>query len=156
MRHRAARAAAALLAAAALAAGCGQADGALTVRDAHVAPHPAGTGPAGGFLVIENGTGAARRLLAVTSPECERVAIHRSVIEDGVARMVPQETVALPAGERVAFEPGGLHLMLMEPRALAPGDTVSLALQLDGGDVLAFEAEVRPAGGAPHGEHAHP
>jgi len=59
VRHRAARAAAALLAAAALAAGCGQADGALTVRDAHVAPHPAGTGPAGGFLVIENGTARA-------------------------------------------------------------------------------------------------
>lgn len=52
-------------------------------------------------------------ILSVTTPLAERVEIHVSTQEDGVARMRRVERLKLPAGEPVRFAPGGYHLMLV-------------------------------------------
>lgn len=65
--------------------------------------------------------------------------IHRSEVVDGVSRMRPVGELTLAPGGSQAFEPGGLHLMLMKPlRPLAEGDRVGLRLVLaDGRRVFA-------------------
>jgi len=63
---------------------------------------------------------------------------------DGSMTSQTVESVPLPAGQPVAFEPGGLHIMLMglvEP--LVAGSVVSVTLTLESGNLVTFDAEVR-------------
>ncbi len=69
---------------------------------------------AGGFLTIEN-RGTADRLIAARSDASERVEIHRTTVENGVARMEPIPALPIPYGA-TRLEPGGLHLMLVGTR----------------------------------------
>jgi copper(I)-binding protein len=126
--------------------------GELTVRDAHVVPSPAGTGPAGGFLVIENGSDHERSLLGASTPACGRVELHRSWLEGGVARLASVEAAAIPAGGELRLEPGGHHLMLFDCELPAAG-TVTLRPELDGGEAREVAAEVRAAGAGGHEHH---
>lgn len=66
---------------------------------------------------------------------------------DFKVQMMEALPVALTKGTKLAFEPGGLHVMAMEPSAdLKPGDTVKVTLTMSGGKTQVFDAEVRAAG----------
>ncbi len=52
------------------------------------------------------------RLGRIQSPGFKSIEIHRSVIEKGISRMRRIPTLELQPGQRVQFEPGGMHLML--------------------------------------------
>ena len=43
------------------------------------------------------------------------------------------DSVDLPAGQMVAFEPGGLHLMVISPQPGAPGATFPIQITLESG-----------------------
>lgn len=100
--------------------------------------------PGVGYLVVENTGADDDRLLAAHSPAAARVELHRTEIEDGIARMRPAlEGVALPAGTIVELGPGGYHLMLMglaEP--LAAGQRVPLTLRFERAGEVAVELAV--------------
>lgn len=66
---------------------------------------------------------------------------------DFKVQMMEALPVALTKGTKLAFEPGGLHVMAMEPSAdLKPGDKVKVTLTMSGGATQVFEADVRAAG----------
>ena len=72
---------------------------------------PAAQGSTGvGYMTLAN-PGPADALVRVESPLSKRVMIHRTSVAAGVASMQMVERVALPAGGRVTFAPGGYHLM---------------------------------------------
>jgi copper(I)-binding protein len=85
-----------------------------------------------GYLTLSNNTAQTITIDRVASPEFESVAMHESVLENGISRMLPLDTVAIPGGESVQFRPGGKHLMLMRPT----GDTGSATLEFYFGDAL--------------------
>lgn len=59
----------------------------------------------------------------------------------------------VPAGESVAFEPGGLHVMAMEPgEELAVGGETEVTLTFVRGDKCSFPVEIRAAGDTPSSE----
>jgi copper(I)-binding protein len=126
----------------------------IEVRDAWIRLPPPKS-HAAGYLTLVNGSGGARTLVAARSDRAERVEIHRSEMREGVARMVPVESVTLPAEGALVFEPRGLHLMLMHPKALSVGERVPLELVFEEGDPLRLEAEVRRAAPTGHGDHEH-
>lgn len=100
------------------------------------APLPS-AGIAGGYLQLHNPGTADDRLVAIRSDAIERVEIHGMRQEDGVLRMRPYpEGVALPAGETVAFVPGGNHLMLIHP-----GESVVAGAQVTATLTFAHAAE---------------
>lgn len=123
---------AALLVAAILTA-CGAGPGApLEASDLHVsAPRP-GTSMSVGYLSLTNPGDVDVTITAVTSPQFERVEMHRTTLENGVSRMRPVPGLDVPAGATVQFEPGGLHLMLTGRR----GDADRVMLQFRSGDAL--------------------
>jgi copper(I)-binding protein len=92
-----------------------------------VPPNPA---QASVRFVVENGTGRRDALVRVTSPAAAAVTVHRSVVDDqGMASMERVDELAIPARSEVAFEPGGLHVMLDQLREpLEVGDTIELTL----------------------------
>ena len=55
--------------------------------------------------------------------------------------------IALTKGTKIAFEPGGYHVMAFElAPEVRPGSKVEVTLTVSGGDKYSFEAEVRAAG----------
>lgn len=83
------------------------------------------------YLTITNEGDADDALVSARTDRSERVETHESVVTDGIARMTPMGgELPIPAGESVAFEPVGAHLMLVNlTEDIRPGDTFDLVLE---------------------------
>ncbi len=73
--------------------------------------------------------------------------LHDYAEQDGKMQMVEAMPIGIKNGSQVAFKPGGLHVMAMEPSpAWQPGGTVKVTLTLSGGSTHSFDAEIRAPG----------
>lgn len=128
----------------------------LTAHDAWVRAAPPGATVFAAYLTIENRGAHRHTLLHVSSPQFQRVEMHRSALRNGVATMSTQNRLAIAAHTHLRFSPSGYHLMLIGPRqTLYPGAGVVLQLHFDGGVRVPVRAVVRadPAsidGAVPH------
>ena len=108
---------------------CGPAQ--LTVTGAWARPADEG-GNSAVYFVINNPLDAEDTLLRVEANVAEAVEIHMTSMldeEGDVMGMMPMDNVAVPAGGSVAFEPGGLHVMLVDlNQPLEPDSEVFLRL----------------------------
>lgn len=108
----------------------------LQARQGRTAPPIPGTGMMAGYLTLVNDGDTGVTVRGATSPAFGRIELHRSIEQDGQSRMEPVETLEVGAGERVVFEPGGLHLMMFEPGGEpSVGDTLPLELQTSAGPI---------------------
>lgn len=115
-----------------LLAACSTEQAPLVANDVVVSRPVPGMQMSAGYLTLSNNTADTITIDRVVSPQFESVAMHESVLEDGVARMYPLDTVAIPAGESLQFRPGGKHLMLMRPT----GEAGTTTLEFYAGDAL--------------------
>lgn len=126
-----------------LPAGVSQAAPQLRVLAARVAEAPPVVGMHAGYFKIDNGTVAPVTLTRVSSPDFARVELHRSIIEDGVARMVASGPVTVAAHSSMTFKPGGYHLMLFTAvRTLHAGDSVTLRFHFAHGTSVEVQADI--------------
>jgi len=81
--------------------------------------------------------------------EISPLELHEVVEQDGAMVMRPKEGgFAVAAGATHALEPGGDHIMLMDPaRPLKPGDEVEVTLSLSDGSTVVFTAVVKDFSG---------
>ena len=109
------------------------------------------------YMVLKNTADTPRSITRVDSPDFRECQIHRTVIADGIAKMLPVEKLQLPVDGSIVLEPGGLHLMLIEPqRSLRDGDTVVLVIHADNGESITIDAPVvRKTDTAGHAHHHH-
>ncbi len=107
-------------------------------------------GIAAGYLTLQNSGSEAVRLIMIASPKTYgHVALHESVLEDGVNHMRAIKTLSIPAHSDVALAPGGYHLMLLKPlRAIQPGDAIPVVLTFSNGQVLKVMLTARTVTGA--------
>jgi copper(I)-binding protein len=117
--------------------------GKLTVRDAWARPVQAGANSAI-YFVIDNG-GDADTMLEVRCEAAMMAEMHKTTTgADNKSSMMHQERVPLPSGEKTAFEPGGLHVMLMQVKTdLQPGQKVPCTLRFEKAGEITVEATVR-------------
>lgn len=130
--------------------------GSISIVDSWVRQPPPSARVAAGYMRIDNPTAAADRLLAVETDAAARVEIHEMEEVDGIMRMREVEGgLELPAASHVELEPGGYHLMLMEPReGLAAGQQVQATLVFEHAGEMPVAFEVRPVdGSAPSHDH---
>jgi copper(I)-binding protein len=81
------------------------------------------------YLSITNNGKTADVLTGASSPAAARVEIHQTTFADGMARMRSVTDVTIAPGATVKFEPGGIHLMLVDLKApLETGKPVPLEL----------------------------
>lgn len=96
--------------------GCNDASGPpLSATEIRITRPLPGMSMSAGYFTLQNRGSSTISVTAIDSPQFVRVDMHETVIENDVSRMRAIETLHLDPGERVRFEPGGKHLMLMEP-----------------------------------------
>ncbi|MCB0217182.1 MAG: copper chaperone PCu(A)C [Chloroflexi bacterium] len=97
------------------------------------------------YLSLENRSPIADRLTGVIFDAATRTEIHRSRREGDMVRMELQaDGVALPAGERLVFEPGGYHVMLLDlKRDLVAGETLDATLEFEEAGRVPIRVAVR-------------
>jgi hypothetical protein len=132
------------------------ADTTFTISEPWIREAPPTARVMAGYMTINNATDSPVTVTAISSPDFENAEIHRTVIEEGVARMLPVRQREVPANSQLKLEPGGLHLMLFDPqRPLAAGETVTLIIhRSNAGDVTASAPVIRKTG-VDHSHHHH-
>lgn len=122
----------------------------VTTTDALCRPTPNGRAMTGCYLTLT----ASRddRLVSVSSPVAGEGQIHEMKVANGMMSMAElPDGLPLPAGEAVALQPGGNHIMLMAlKQPLAEGEMVSLTLTFEHAPPMGVRAVVGqpPAAGA--------
>ena len=123
---------------------CAPSNGTLTVNDTWARPSSAGENGAV-YFTIQNDTANDDALLSASADIASTAEAHMSMMDDqGVMSMSMQEAVQVPAGERITFKPGGLHIMLFDLKQdLKIGDTFTLILHFKKAGEIAVQVEVR-------------
>ncbi|EJM00387.1 hypothetical protein PMI18_03115 [Pseudomonas sp. GM102] len=123
------------------------------VNDAWVRATVAGQHSTGAFMTLQADSDS--KLLSVQSPVANTVQIHQSSMKDDVMSMSQVESVALPAGKPVSFDPHGYHIMLMDlTTQVKEGDKVPLTLTVENAkgekETIKVDAETRALGMQDH------
>lgn len=115
----------------------------LNVTDVWARPGIAG-GNSAVYLTISN-PGRADAVLGAQSDAAAQVELHQTKMEQsGAMAMHHQESIAIPAGGQVKFEPGGLHVMLTNLRHdLKAGDAFSVTLKFQNAGERTLHVRVR-------------
>lgn len=126
----------------------------LVVDDPYARAVPPGQPNSAVFMSLRNSGPEERAIVSAESPVAEVVELHTHVEEGGMMRMRRIERIALPVGESVQLQPGGLHVMLIGlKRDLHPGDLIDLTLVRDDGERIAIQAPVRKIEPRPMSAH---
>lgn len=136
--------------------GCGEGAQGVVVSGAWVRAVGAGRPMSAAYLTLCNAAAPDDALIAASSPAVATVEIHESTkTPQGVVGMRPVNSVALPAGRPVPFEPGGTHLMLIGLLGpLEAGGVMPLTLEFASGKTQTIDVPVQE-GAANAPEHQH-
>lgn len=104
----------------------------IVVADAWARASAPGQTVAGVYFSVQSDVDAA--LVGAETTAADVSELHFMSMEDGVMRMRAVPRVALPAGTKVRFKPGGYHVMLFDlQQPLKPGDEITLLLVIEDG-----------------------
>lgn len=124
--------------------------GMLTVVNARAGIVPVADGNAAVYFSVLNGTDGDVQLVYAEGNVGQNAEFHETVHnhETGVVSMQPAlEGWVIPAHSVLTLEPGGKHLMLTHVAVpLAEGDTISLGLTFNNGQVQILTVPVRGVG----------
>lgn len=133
--------------------------GAVAIEDtwARASIGPAKNGAA--YLTVVNEGEITAEIVAMEAPVAERAEIHEHFVEDDIARMHRVQRVQVAPGTSTVFEPGGLHVMLVDLKApLDEGESFPLTVEFADAGKITVNVEVMGLTYDPaaHGsDHAH-
>ncbi len=104
--------------------------------------------PAAGYMTLVNNSNQERFLIAASSPDYDHVSLHESyTMPSGESSMRMVAKLPIPAHGSAELKPGSYHLMLIGAHGkVKPGETVTVILELDGGETLTVVLPVKLAG----------
>lgn len=107
----------------------------IHVSDAWVREAPPNVSMLAGYANITNNSDEDRIITSAKSKQFKMVEVHKTIVEDGVAKMRRQNNLIIRAGKTLKLKPGSYHLMLMHPQsALKLNDEVNVTITLKNGD----------------------
>ena len=116
----------------------------IVVENAWIREAPPGARMLAGYMIVKNLTDTDARLVGIDSSAFAHVMMHKSETVDGIARMIHQDSLVVPAHDALVLEPGSFHLMMPAPeKRLTEGDTVDLMLRFADERLLQVTAVVR-------------
>jgi len=109
-----------------------------------------------GYLVIENAGTQADALVGAFCACAREVQLHLMTTRDGIMKMERADSLAIPAGGRLALRPGGAHLMILgvkQPLKAGTEVPMTLTFRRAGKVTTAFHVVVRPTAAEDHSGH---
>ena len=123
------------------------AESTIEVTDAWIREAPPGAAMLAAYMKIHNAGTEARVLTRIDSPRFNHVMLHQSIVIDGVAKMIHQDSLEIPAGGDLILKPGSYHLMMPSSEIpLQRGDCVEFVLHMQNGEKITARATVKRAG----------
>lgn len=109
----------------------------LVVEDAWARASIGTSRPGVVYMTLRNKGAAAVSISGFEADLAEMAEVHRTSTDDqGVTRMTPAGAIEIGAGDSVALEPGGLHVMLMGlTRPMTDGEAFTLTLRTARDDI---------------------
>lgn len=132
--------------------------GDLTIGHPYALETPPTARAGAGYFSVTNHGATADTLLEVTVAAPLTAKVHKTEMQDGVARMLPAGPLEIPPGQTLTLAPRGDHVMFLGLAApWAAGDEVAATLVFEhaGPVAVTFKVEARPAGGGDAGHGAH-
>jgi periplasmic copper chaperone A len=108
-----------------------ESEGGVTVEQAEFRPPLGASGIGAAYFTIHSDRDD--RIVSVSSPLADSVEIHATVTSGNSVSMQRLDSVDLPAGKTIAFETGGMHLMVFSPHATDPGAAFPITIELQSG-----------------------
>jgi periplasmic copper chaperone A len=133
-----------LMAISLLLSGCRTEGAGITISNAWARPGFVG-GTSAIYFVIENSGEQDDSLHSAESTVATSVELHESMMDSsGTMSMHEQHSISVPAKDQIAFQPGGLHVMLIDlTQELNVGDRFNLTLTFEGAGQVPVDVEVR-------------
>jgi hypothetical protein len=133
----------------ALMSACGQAaapSAALRVEGAWASPTPGGVNVSAGYMTIVNDGASEDILISAYSARAANVEIHSMTMQGAVMQMRPMGTLVIPAHQRVALAPNGLHLMFTGvTQPFAEGERIPVRLMFEHAGLISLDLPVSRA-----------
>jgi len=119
-----------------LSAACNQnASDTINTTNAWIREAPPNASMLAGYVTFTNNSDQESILTSAKSKQFKMVEIHKTIVENGVAKMRRQDDLPIPAGGSLVLEPGSYHLMLMSPNSkLKVNDEVTVTVSLKSGN----------------------
>jgi copper(I)-binding protein len=118
----------------------------IYVSDGYVRLAAVQNHPAVAYFTLHGGETDAT-LISVSSDVAIRTQMHESMQAGSISSMKPLDHLALPAGSKIEFKPGGKHVMLFDVNPIiVPGRTLPLLFTFADGLRIEYAATVIPAG----------
>lgn len=129
----------------------------VVVEEAWVRALPPNQTNTAAYMTIRNARSEAIVVVGGSSEIAQALEVHHTLEVDGMMRMEQLNELRIAAGEQVSLSPGGIHLMLLGLSSMpAPGDEVSLCLQLASGEEVCTVAPARKSTSSNNAhEHHH-
>ncbi|MCB2084504.1 MAG: copper chaperone PCu(A)C [Sphingomonadaceae bacterium] len=103
--------------------------------------------PAAVYFDITYNSGGAPIMESASVEGAEKTEIHATDMKNGAAMMGVAAPIAMFARKTIKFEPGGYHLMVMDPAdSWKAGDSTNVTIKLDNGEETTFPVEIQAAG----------
>jgi hypothetical protein len=115
--------------------GNAMAAGHLVVENGWIRSAPPGAAMLAGYGTLHNVGDAPVVVTGAESADFASASLHKSMNENGVEHMRALGDLQIAPGQRVAFAPGGNHVMLMQPKKeLRTNESVPIHFLTKGGD----------------------
>lgn len=115
-------------------AGSAHAAGKLGVTDAWIRLAPPGASMMAGYATLSNTGDVPVTVLTVQSDAFRMASLHETIVDKGMSKMREIHRLVVAPGATVALQPGGKHLMLMQPRHdIVAGEKVEVMFLLNDG-----------------------
>ena len=100
--------------------------GDIMINNAWIRSAPPSASALAGYMDIQNHSKKTITLSSASSPQFERVEVHRSTTHNGMMHMEAVENFSINGHDSVSLKPGDYHLMLINPKQpLNRGDQAS-------------------------------
>jgi len=132
--------------------------GGLQIGNPWARATPKGATIGAGYLTITNKGKDTDRLVGGSAEPAERIEVHTTVVEKGVAKMRQVSALEIKPGQIIELKPGGMHVMFLGlKQPLQRGKKVKGTLVFEKAGSVDVEFTVQAAGapGPADNQHHH-